>query len=308
MHQNLSGAGTNTHAQIDTHIASTSNPHNTTKAQVGLGSVDNVQQMPLTYLDTDGALAGNSDVKVASQKAAKTYVDTKIAALQSQYAGGLLYQAGGFDGTKTIATNGITTIKKGYFWKVTVAGSASGITTPSSGTGLNIGDMIIANQDATTGITAAMFDGIDNSESADLVKLAATQTLTNKTINADNNTISNLEIDNFKTGVVKAFLDDNVDTEIPTVKAVKAYADSKVKMYSANISLPASTSFQITNDVHHCGNNVVFQLFDTTGNQVECDSVMNYTNGTLSLQSNSAFDGRIVITGVLDVIASGMPT
>jgi hypothetical protein len=40
-HTLLSNIGTNTHAQIDTHLASTSNPHSTTKAQVGLGSVVN---------------------------------------------------------------------------------------------------------------------------------------------------------------------------------------------------------------------------------------------------------------------------
>lgn len=34
-HQNLSGAGTNTHGQIDTHLGSTSNPHTVTAAQVG---------------------------------------------------------------------------------------------------------------------------------------------------------------------------------------------------------------------------------------------------------------------------------
>ncbi len=48
------------------------------KSDVVLGSVDNVQQLPLSYLDTDGTLAGNSDVKVASQKATKTYADLKI--------------------------------------------------------------------------------------------------------------------------------------------------------------------------------------------------------------------------------------
>lgn len=41
-HQNLSGAGTNTHVQIDTHIADTNNPHSVTAAQVGLGDVSNV--------------------------------------------------------------------------------------------------------------------------------------------------------------------------------------------------------------------------------------------------------------------------
>jgi hypothetical protein len=32
-----------------------------------------------SYLDTDGTLAANSDTKIASQKATKTYADTKIA-------------------------------------------------------------------------------------------------------------------------------------------------------------------------------------------------------------------------------------
>lgn len=35
LHQQLNGAGTNTHAQIDSHITSTSNPHATSAAQVG---------------------------------------------------------------------------------------------------------------------------------------------------------------------------------------------------------------------------------------------------------------------------------
>ena len=44
-HQTLFGAGTNTHAQIDAHIASTSNPHSVTKAQVGLGNVTDDAQL-----------------------------------------------------------------------------------------------------------------------------------------------------------------------------------------------------------------------------------------------------------------------
>lgn len=40
-HTSLTDKGTNTHAQIDTHIANTSNPHSVTKSQVGLGSVPN---------------------------------------------------------------------------------------------------------------------------------------------------------------------------------------------------------------------------------------------------------------------------
>ena len=41
----------------------------------------NVEQVDGADLDTDGALTANSDVKIASQKATKTYADTKAPAL-----------------------------------------------------------------------------------------------------------------------------------------------------------------------------------------------------------------------------------
>lgn len=50
------------------------------KSAVGLVNVDNVQQMPLSYLDTTTTL-GVDDAKVPSQNAVKTYVDTAIGAI-----------------------------------------------------------------------------------------------------------------------------------------------------------------------------------------------------------------------------------
>ena len=44
-HTLLLNIGTNTHAQIDTHIGSTSNPHSVTKSQIGLGSADNTSDV-----------------------------------------------------------------------------------------------------------------------------------------------------------------------------------------------------------------------------------------------------------------------
>lgn len=66
-HTSLTDIGTNTHVQIDTHIANTSNPHSVTAVQAGA--------IPISYLDTDVTLSADSDTKVPSQKAIKAYVD-----------------------------------------------------------------------------------------------------------------------------------------------------------------------------------------------------------------------------------------
>lgn len=78
--QDLSGLVPNTRT-VNGHALSSN--VTVSKSDVSLGSVDNVQQLPLSYLDTDGTLAANSDVKVASQKAVKTYVDAGLAAKQN---------------------------------------------------------------------------------------------------------------------------------------------------------------------------------------------------------------------------------
>lgn len=74
-------------SSLSSHTSDTSNPHSVTKSQVGLGNVSNVAQVPLSYLDTDGTLAANSDSKVASQKAAKTYTDKRIKVVGIQVFG-----------------------------------------------------------------------------------------------------------------------------------------------------------------------------------------------------------------------------
>jgi hypothetical protein len=95
------------------HLTDTANPHSVTKTQVGLGNVDDVQQLPMSYLDTDNTLSANSDTKVPSQKAVKYYIDNTAGSASSA-----------LDGTFTI-NNTTTPSKKMNF---DVAGVATATT------------------------------------------------------------------------------------------------------------------------------------------------------------------------------------
>lgn len=97
-----------------------------TKAQVGLGNVDDLQQLPLSYLDTDGTLAANSDVKVASQKATKTYVDS-LGDLKLNLSGGTMTGDIDMDGNDLLnvsSLNGLGSAVLGY-----LSGATSNIQT-----------------------------------------------------------------------------------------------------------------------------------------------------------------------------------
>ena len=85
-------------------------------------------------------------------------------------------------------------------------------------------------------LTIAGGTGIDTVGSGNQVQInidgtvvteSSTDTLTNKTINADNNTLSNIEVDNLKSGVLDTDLSSvsASDDTIPSAKATKAYVD-----------------------------------------------------------------------------------
>jgi hypothetical protein len=59
---------------------------------------------------------------------------------------------------------------------------------------------------------------------------ATTKTLTNKTIDVDNNTVSNIEVDNLKSGVLDTDLSSvaGTDTTLASAKAIKAYVDAQI--------------------------------------------------------------------------------
>lgn len=113
-----------------------------TASDISLGNVTNVAQLPSSYLDTDGTLTANSDVKVSSQKATKTYVDTNTVTLaksQAQLSMSAIIKSG----TATVANNvmppgiriGYATTLNAIYVRVGTAPTTSALTVRVNQTG-----------------------------------------------------------------------------------------------------------------------------------------------------------------------------
>lgn len=127
----------------------------------------------------------------------------------------------------------ITTAEKGV---------ANGVATLGSNARLPLGQLTPEAVTTVTNTSAdgevVLFNGVGGSEikrsnksvpAGDIVGTTDAQTLTNKTINADNNNITDLEVDNLKADVLNTDLTGATsDTQVPSSKATKDYADTKM--------------------------------------------------------------------------------
>lgn len=213
----------------------------------------------ITY-DSKGLVTGGSEIAidsgstnylefVTSSHKIKAKVDTTVTAsstklitsgavataIQNAIAGGVIYQ-GTWDITSATDLSGITLpVSKGYMYLVTGTGPKT-----IDGIEWNAGDYLLVNDNvAAGGSLSGKVEKIDNTEAADIVRTDATQTLTNKTIDADNNTIQDLTLSNMKTGVVQTSVrasSSASNDSIATEKAVRTELDKK-----ANLASPTFT-------------------------------------------------------------------
>lgn len=98
-------------------------------------------KVPTSYLDTDTSLSANSDSKVATQKATKTYVDAAVT--------GLLEFKGSTDAS---GNPNYPAASKGDAYVVSVAGKVGG----ASGKSVEVGDMYVATADNAGGTEASV--------------------------------------------------------------------------------------------------------------------------------------------------------
>ena len=188
-------------------------------------SIDTASADYLTYDNATGKFGAKVDGTVTNASTNLVTSGAVATAIDNALVGGVIYK-GTWDATSQTDYSEITLpVKKGYMYYVS---GGSDVTISAGGTTIvwNEGDYLIVNDDVAEGGTLTDVSKIDNTEASDIVRLNVAQTLTNKTIDADDNTIIDLETDNFKSGVV---VDSTVgigdtttasDTKLATEKAI----------------------------------------------------------------------------------------
>lgn len=201
----------------------------------------------VTDLAAEGAALGNLATGTAVVNALK---NEKFAAATDKY--GVIKLATnaeaieGNDANKAITAASLkAALQSNIVGAVTYSGTTSAITYP-----VKKGDLFLVDADTTLAevalkkgdyilfntavenaeaLTAAAFDVIDNTESEDIVRKDSEQTLTNKTIDANSNTISNLKMTNLADANA-SFAKDEVkaDAKIASEARVQEIVDAGV--------------------------------------------------------------------------------
>ena len=234
-------------------VTVTASDINSVTSKIGLTdlSIASASANYLTYDNTTGEFGANVDTTVTASSTNLVTSGAVETAIGNALVGGVIYKGTWAITTSTTDFSGITLpVKKGNLFLVTGTGPAT-----VGGIEWNPGDYLMVNADvAAGGSLSGKVDKIDNTEAADIVRLNATQTLTNKTIDADDNTITDLETDNFKSGVIQT-----------SVRAVSSASDTAIASEKAVASaianfITASSTDTLTNKTIDGDDNTIQDL------------------------------------------------
>ena len=238
-------------------------------------SIDSGSTNYLGYDNSTGKFSAKVDTTVTQSSSKLVTSGAVYTAINNAVTGGMVYK-GVWTATGQTDYSSITLpVKAGYMYLVSGSATIGGIE-------WNTDDYLVINADVAVGGTITDVKKIDNTEGSDIVRLNASQTLTNKTIDADDNTISDLTTSNLKSGVLQTTVRavaSASDTAIPSEKAVASALAGK--SYSAqNTALTVSGGICTWTVTHNLGtSDVEVSLYEvSTGDEVMYDRSITSDN------------------------------